>query len=101
MSTTAAMARLLLHLRGGNWLGMVQIMDQIPPLISRPPRRTGWIVYSIVVTFFLAVSVLANLALLGLTFGVGRRESPRGLHKARYEEEYIDGDAESRNKIVV
>lgn len=79
-------------------------MDSIPPRFdqSPPPRRTGWIVYAVIVTFFLFLSVLANLVLFGITFSGGRGDKiTMASHKARYEEHFVDGDEDARDKIAV
>jgi protease-4 len=82
----------------------VLAMDSIPPRFDQnpPPRRTGWIVYAVIVTFFLFLSVLANLVLFGITFGGGGREKlTLASHKSRYEEHFVDGDEDARDKIAV
>jgi protease-4 len=76
-------------------------MNGSPPLIAQPPRRTGWIVYSVIVTFFLFLSVLANLVLFAVAFGGGGRQSGFVGHRAAYEEIYVEGDTDTRNKIAV
>ncbi|HUJ11974.1 MAG TPA: signal peptide peptidase SppA [Verrucomicrobiae bacterium] len=80
-------------------------MDPIPPRFgqSPPPRRTGWIVYAVVISFFLFLSVLANLVLFGITFGgSGGEKIAMASHKGRtYEEHYVEGDEDARDKIAV
>ncbi|HUK81293.1 MAG TPA: signal peptide peptidase SppA [Verrucomicrobiae bacterium] len=76
-------------------------MNGIPPVAyPQPPKRTGWIVYSVIVTFFLLMSVLANFALLGLLVSAGGRAGIEG-RRASYEEEFMQGDTDTRNKVVV
>ena len=79
-------------------------MDSIPPRFdpNPPPRRTGWIVYAVIASFFLFLSVLANLVLFGLTFGGARGEKiTMSSHKSRYEEHFVDGDEDAKDKIAV
>jgi protease-4 len=77
-------------------------MEPFPPVIGQnpPPKRTGWIVYAVIITFFLFVSVLANLVLFGTMFGTGEKITV-GHHKTRYEEQFVQGDEEVRDKIAV
>jgi protease-4 len=76
-------------------------MNGIPPVAyPQPPKRTGWIVYSVIVSFFLLMSVLANFALLGLLFSTGGKAGIDG-HRTSYEEQFVQGDTDTRNKIVV
>lgn len=78
-------------------------MDISPPLLSPtsppPPKRTGWVVYAVCLTILLFVSLLANLVLLGFALRGG--DGKLGLHRSRLQEELIDGDTHSRNKIAV
>jgi protease-4 len=78
-----------------------------PPLVETPaqpiapatrPKRTGWIVYSVIATFLFLLSFIANFALLALLVGGGRN-----LHARRmcHEEVYLQGDADARDKIAV
>ena len=79
-------------------------MDQPPvafanPVSSTPPRRTGWIVYSVIISFFFLVSVLANFVLLALCFGdVASRHAVR---RTAFLEQFVDGDPDARDKIAV
>ncbi|MBM3859993.1 MAG: signal peptide peptidase SppA [Verrucomicrobia bacterium] len=77
-------------------------MEQpIPPLIQpSAPKRTGWIVYSVIATFFLFLSLLAGFVLLGLLADDGPTlfEGKRHRH---YYECYLQGDTDTRNKIAV
>ncbi len=77
-------------------------MEQpIPPVAQTPaPKRTGWIVYSVITTFLLFLSVLANFALLALLLGSGTT-SLEGTRHHRFEEVYIQGDTDTHNKIAV
>lgn len=78
-------------------------MNGAPPLINSPaahaaPRRTGWIVYSVIATFLLFVSVVANLVLFAMALSPGGESLRRGEH---FQEVYVRGDEESRNKVAV
>jgi protease-4 len=80
-------------------------MNSVPPyLVSPPPpppRRTGWIVYAVIVTFFLFLSVLANLVLFAAVFGTGRTDVISVTHRGRYEERYLEGEEDAKDKIAV
>ena len=80
-------------------------MEPVPPYLGgpQPPRkRTGWIVYAVIVTFFLFVSVLVNLVLLSVVFGGGRAEGISvGGHRSRFEEQFVTGDEDVKDKIAV
>jgi protease-4 len=65
---------------------------------ARPPRRTGWIVYSIIVTVMLLFSLLLNMTLFVAT-ATKRDRSAR--HKPQFEEQLIAGEASARAKIAV
>ena len=76
-------------------------MNEMPPTLtaSQPPKRTGWIVYAVIVSFFFALSVLANLGMLAkLAFhdGFGTHET----HRANYQERFVTGDEDAHDKIV-
>ena len=76
-------------------------MNGTPPQVNvpiQPPRRTGWVVYAVIMTFFLVLSVLANLGLLALLVG-GYHGTLDGTPK-RYEESFVMGDEEATDKIV-
>jgi len=77
-------------------------METQPPLVGTAPapKRTGWIVYAVIATFCLFMSALANFVLLALLAG-GGTASFETRHRQRYEEFYVQGDTENRNKIVV
>src|SRR5882724_11883360 len=95
----------LLHLRRSRSLCNVHPVDAPPfyPVSQNPPprRRTGWIVYAVIITFFLFVSVLANLALFGFVFGKGHGGSVTTSQQRRYEERFVDGDEDAKDKIAV
>jgi protease-4 len=80
-------------------------MELGPPYLGsqQPPRkRTGWIVYAVIVTFFLFVSVLANVVLLAVLVGGGRAEGISvGGHHGRFEERFVEGDEDVKDKIAV
>jgi len=75
-------------------------MDEIPPVMNMSSRkRTGWIVYAVIVSFFFVLSVLANLGLmakLALDDGLGTRET----HRSNFQERFVMGDEATTNKIV-
>lgn len=80
-------------------------MNGAPPVISAPapappaPRRTGWIVYSCIVSILLFISVLANFILFAFVVGPGGGET---FHRnLRYQEVMVDGDEHARDKIAV
>ena len=72
-------------------------VGQSPP----PRRRTGWIVYAVIITFFLFISALANLALFGFVFGKGHGGNIAVSQQRRYEERFVDGDEDAKDKIAV
>ncbi|HUJ70883.1 MAG TPA: signal peptide peptidase SppA [Verrucomicrobiae bacterium] len=81
-------------------------MDSVPPYLGNqnlPPRRTGWIVYAVIVTFFLFLSVLGNLVLFAISFGGGVHGDSiaTATHHGRYEERFVDGEEDARDKIAV
>ena len=73
-------------------------MNELPPVVAPPPKRTGWIIYSVIVTFLFFVAVLAMFALAALVFGSGKKI--RSHTQAKYQEEFVQGDEHSRNKIA-
>ena len=77
-------------------------MDTIPPVVGQnpSPKRTGWIVYAVIITFFLFVSVLANMVLFGTMFATGEKIAV-GRHKSRYEELFVQCDEDTKDKIAV
>ena len=80
-------------------------METEPPLIVPPaapasPKRAGWVVYAIIATFFLFVSIMANFALLALLAG-GSVATPFEHPRRYFEEAYIQGDTDTRYKIAV
>jgi protease-4 len=79
-------------------------MDSVPPYLGSqtpPPRRTGWVVYAVIVTFFLFLSVLANLVLFAVAFGGSGREAISVTRHGRYEERYVAGEEDAKDKIAV
>ena len=66
---------------------------------NQPPRRTGWIVYSVIVTFFFLVSMLANFVLLSFRFS--DNAPGHAVQRAAYLEQFVDGDLDARDKIAV
>src|SRR6266404_289476 len=95
----------LFHLRRPRSLCNVEPVDAPPlyPVSQSPPprRRTGWIVYAVIITFFLFISALANLALFGFVFGKGHGSSIAISEQRRYEERFVDGEEDAKDKIVV
>jgi protease-4 len=75
------------------------MQDAPPPIAVAPVRRTGWLVYSVVVTFFLFLSILGNLVVLTVVLGGGSSEFSR--HRATLIEEPFAGDFDARDKIAV
>ena len=77
-------------------------MNEVPPTLTAPtpaPKRTGWIVYAVIVSFFFVLSVLANLGMLAklaLHDGFGTHEN----HHANYQERFVTGDEDAHDKIV-
>jgi protease-4 len=77
-------------------------MNGTPPLPSQPtpaPKRTGWIVYAVIITFFCVMSVFANLGLLALLFG--RRTVDMEAKRERLLEHFVEGDENARDKIAL
>jgi protease-4 len=76
-------------------------MNGSPPPINaygQPPRRTGWVVYAVIISFFCIISFFANFCLLALL--VGSHHAGTDSKHQQYEEQYVMGDEDSRNKIV-
>ena len=77
-------------------------MNELPPTLTAPtpaPKRTGWIVYAVIVSFFFVLSVLANLGMLAklaLHDGLGTHDN----HHANYQERFVTGDEDAHDKIV-
>jgi len=79
-------------------------MDSAPPYLvgqPPPPRRTGWIVYAVIITFFLFLSVLANLALFAVAFGGSGTQAISVSRHGRYEERFVAGEEDAKDKIAV
>jgi protease-4 len=77
-------------------------MNDIPPLLASPaptPKRTGWIVYAVIVTFFLTLSVLANFGLLALLMSGGTSDFE--AKHSNWQEQYVEGPRSARDKIAV
>jgi len=89
------------RLRHGLRSGKVRAMQTTPPLLDSPApgRRTGWVVYSVLVTFVLFLSLLANLVLFTMALGGGRGDLRQ--HRSSLIEESFAGDEHARNKIAV
>ena len=75
-----------------------------PPRLPRAETKTrkpwGWIVFGLIATALLAVSVLANTALMGL-LAVSWPLSEEPTHRTHFREKLIGGDEDSDNKIAV
>jgi protease IV len=77
-------------------------MNGTPPLLVQPapaPKRTGWIVYAVIITFFLVLSVLANFGLLALLAGSGATDLE--VKREQLQEHYVEGDRGAHDKIVL
>ena len=79
-------------------------MNGIPPQIlppTPPPvkKRTGWIVYAVIITFFLVLSVLANFGLLALLGMSGATDHE--VKRERLQEQYVQGDRQAHDKIAL
>ena len=72
-------------------------MNNLPPTLTappQPPKRTGWIVFAVVVSFFFVLSILVNFGLLAklvLHDGFGTHET----HKSNFQERFVMGDEEA------
>lgn len=80
-------------------------MDTVPPYLGSqppPPKRTGWVVYAVIVTFFLFLSVLGNLVLFTMAMGGSHTDGMSTANRRlRYEERFVDGEENAKDKIVV
>jgi protease-4 len=76
-------------------------MNETPPFVTPQPKRTGWIVYAVIVTFLLFLSLLACFALFAFSFGGADRAIGLETRRAKYEEQYVQGETDTRNKIAV
>jgi protease-4 len=77
-------------------VGHFAIMNENPPPLLTPrPQRNGWLIYSILSTFLLVLSITVNLVLLVALVGSVSSEA------RKYEEHYVTGDKSSKNKIAV
>jgi protease-4 len=79
-------------------------MDQPPvafayPISNQPTRRTGWIVYSVIVTCFFLASALANCVMLVFCFS--DNTPMRTVRRTAYLEQFVEGDYDARDKIAV
>jgi protease-4 len=71
-----------------------------PPYVPAPvaagqPRRTGWIVFAVVVCFLLVISLMINMGLLA---SLGGKSAAHGIP---LEEQFVDGNPHAKDKIVV
>ena len=78
-------------------------MNELPPTLTAAPtpapKRTGWIVYAVIISFFFVLSVLANLGLLAklaLLDGFGAHDA----HRSRFQERFVSGEEDAHDKIV-
>jgi len=60
----------------------------VPSSPAPQPKRSGWVVYAVIVTFFLFVSVLANLVLIGLLFGDGAGPATLTVHTPAFRKSF-------------
>ena len=77
-------------------------MNGTPPLLSPPapaPRRTGWIVYAVLITFFLVISVFANFGLLALLGGKAGIDAES--KREHLQEKFVEGDEHAKDKIAL
>lgn len=63
------------------------------------PKRTGWIVFAVIVSFVLVLSVLANFGLLALLGGSGATDGE--VNRERLQEKFVEGDRQARDKIAL
>src|ERR1041385_4779258 len=76
-------------------------MNGTPPVVyPQTPKRTGWVVYSVIATFFLLMSAFANFVMFAMLCSFCGRPGLES-HRAAFEEQFIQGDTDTRNKIVV
>jgi protease-4 len=76
---------------------------QQPPPLARPaspaPKRTGWVVYALLATFLLCLSVLMNFGLFAAALGgEGRKGRTQEL---QFQEYLLQGDTDLTDKIAV
>jgi protease IV len=64
------------------------------------PKRTGWIVYAVIISFFFILSVLANFGLLALlaSSGISDLETTK---RERWQEHYVEGERSASDKIAL
>jgi protease-4 len=65
------------------------------PVTARQPRRTGWIVFAVIVCFLLVISLMINMGLLA---SLGGKSAGRGVP---LEEQFVDGNPHAKDKIAV
>ncbi|MCX7885858.1 MAG: signal peptide peptidase SppA [Verrucomicrobiae bacterium] len=65
-----------------------------------PPKRTGWIIYSVIATCLLLLSWLVCLTLFALWIAEGSLRNVGKRHHY-FEEIFVQGDTDTRNKIAV
>ena len=74
-------------------------MNELPPVIAQPRKRTGWIVYAIIMSFFFVISALVNLGLLA-QFATHHNFDLLEHRHAKFQEQFVTGDEDATNKIV-
>jgi protease-4 len=79
-------------------------MNRTPPQIMPPTpapakKRTGWIVYAVIITFILVLSVLANFGMLALLGMSGSTDIE--VKRERLREQYVEGDKDAHDKIAL
>lgn len=75
-------------------------MNDAPPLLDAPPRkRTGWVVFGVIISFFFVLSLLVNFGLVAWVFG-GEHAPSFESHSRRFEEQFVAGDTDTHDKIV-
>lgn len=82
--------------------GKLTRVNELPPLLNPPrPKRSGWVVYGVIISFFLVMSVAANFGLLALLAGSGSHASLDGVtHSPAFQEQFVTGDEDAKDKIV-
>jgi protease-4 len=73
----------------------------VPPPAPPAKQRSGCIVYSVIVSFFLVLSILANIVLFGFAFTGFQPDDGVELRKARLSEAIVQGEPSTRTKIAV
>jgi protease-4 len=70
-------------------------MNEHPPLLTRQANRNGWLVYSVLSTFLLILSVTVNVILVVALISTVV-EQPQ-----KYQEHFVTGDSSADDKVAV